>query len=386
MRARGLGELLDVLHLRDTVAVRACVSPSPRPNVACPGGSVGYRPVAMPMRLPLYVLTLSILACGDDGSPSETEGTESTTESPTTNPSTTSPTTSSTSPSTTDTSGSSDTTEGSSSTSDSSSSGDPTGESGSSSGSTGEDAIAVTISFAAHVNGEEFACGQTYTGVGTPPVDVTPRDLRFFVQDLRLISAEDDSEVPVVLDVAEPWQVETVGLIDFENAEGACADGGGNPATNTQLTGTVPAGDYDGIVFSVGVSEDLNHEDPLFNPAPLHASSMHWGWLFGYIFFKTELQQVEGEGIGLFHLGSSGCEGMPVTCAMPNRNEIRLETFDHASDSVDVDLGSLFGDTDLGQMSMCHSAGDACPPLFDNYGVDFESGLPTGAQVVFGVE
>lgn len=263
-----------------------------------------------------------------------------------------------------------------------------------SSGTTGDAVTEVSIDFAAFVGDQPFACGMTYEGIGTPPVAVEPRDLRFYVQDLHLLRASDGEPVPVVLDVEEPWQAETVALLDFEDASGACAEGGGNPETRTIVTGTVPADDYDGITFTVGVPEDLNHGDPLFLPPPLGASSMTWGWLYGFKFIKVELQQVaEGGpiGNGVFHLGSNGCSGNPgvgdVECSLPNRADVELAPFDWASQTVALDAGALFGDTNLALDSQCHSfQPDVCPPVFDRIGVDFDTGMPGPTQVAFFVQ
>jgi uncharacterized repeat protein (TIGR04052 family) len=329
------------------------------------------------------------VGCGDDGSGSdehddhhETTSAESSTGSTTSLPST-----SDTSVDDTSTTTSVDTTDSTGSTSAS--------DSGSeSSGTTGEAVTPVSISFGAFIGDEPFACGTTYEGVGVTAVTVEPRDLRFYVQDLQLLRASDGEPVPVVLDVDDPWQAETVALLDFEDASGACADGGGNPDLRTTITGTVPTDDYDGIAFTVGVPEDLNHGDPLFLPAPLGASSMTWGWLYGFKFIKVELQQVVEEGPagdGVFHLGSNGCSGNPgdgsVECSLPNRAAVELAPFDWASQSVALDVGALFADTNLAIESQCHSfQPDVCPPVFERSGVDYDTGLPMPAQVVFSVQ
>ncbi|MBC8067303.1 MAG: metallo-mystery pair system four-Cys motif protein [Deltaproteobacteria bacterium] len=344
-------------------------------------------------RLRFSVLSLLAIACGDDGA-ADPQGT--TTDSPTTetgsatltttDPATTEPTT--TEPATTDPDTSGETTVADSSGTESS------GTTDGGSTDTGEESIAVTISFAATIGGEAFACGTTYPGFGTSAVDVTPQDLRFFVQDLRLVRADDDTQVPLVLDVESPWQSETVALIDFEDGTGACSEAGGDDATRTLVVGTAPAGDYDGVVFTLGVPEDLNHADPLTLPLPLDAGSMTWGWLFGYKFTKFELLQVVDEGTAgfvAFHLGSTGCEGMPgvgdITCTLANRAEITLTDFDHATDTLVLDLDALFGGLDMTLDTQCHSfQGDTCPPMFESIGVDHATGLATAGQVAFAIE
>ena len=337
-----------------------------------------------------YALVLGSLiglACGgDDGggqadTTTTTEGSSGASGDPTTSPTTTAPTSAESTGESS--SGVADTTTGTSTTD---------GPADSSSGTdTGEAMQPVSINFGATVDGEPFACGQSYAAVGNPPVEVEPMDLRFFVQDVRLIRADDGTEVPVVLDVVEPWQAETVAMVDFEDATGACTEG--NAETRTEVTGVVPTGDYDGLVFTLGVPEDLNHADPLTLPPPLDAGTMTWGWLYGYKFLKVELRQVVAEGVagvGLLHLGSNDCTGVPgvdeVECGLPNRAEIRLEGFDVAANTAVIDVAALFGETDLAVESMCHSVGDACPPLFDRVGVDLDTGLPSPTQIVFTVE
>lgn len=51
---------------------------------------------------------------------------------------------------------------------------------------------------------------------------------------------------------------------------------------------TVPAGDYKGISFKLGLDSTVNHGDPAAWPAehPLNGNytGLHWGWATGYIF------------------------------------------------------------------------------------------------------
>jgi uncharacterized repeat protein (TIGR04052 family) len=253
------------------------------------------------------------------------------------------------------------------------------------------DTIPVTLRFAAKVGSEDFACGTRYEGVGATGATVEPQDFRFYVQDVRLIDSA-GVEVPVTLDERAPWQSAGVALLDFEDAQGACFNG--DAATNFTVTGSVPPGDYDGVVFANGVPEALNHADPVTLPAPLQVGSMSWGWLLGFRFVRAELVQVAEAGaipgLGLLHLGSTACTGSPqagsVTCARSNRNEVRLTRFDPAASTIVADIGALFADTDLGQDAQCHSSGDACPALFDNIGLSLASGAPQEAQSVFRVE
>lgn len=250
----------------------------------------------------------------------------------------------------------------------------------------------VRIKFKAVVGNEPFACGHRYPGQGSMDTTVTPQDLRMFVQELALITA-DGSSVPVQLEVRAPWQSEEVALLDFEDNKGSCVEG--NADLNTEITGSVPAGTYNAVSFRNGVPEDLNHKDPATASDPLKTyASLSWGWLTGFRFIKAELvQQVEqGQpfGIGLVHPGAAACSGSAqqgsVTCAKPNRNQIVLENFDASKNTVVIDAGAIFKSTDLTQDSECHSSGSSCAPMFSALGIDFASGQAKDGQTVFKVE
>jgi uncharacterized repeat protein (TIGR04052 family) len=240
------------------------------------------------------------------------------------------------------------------------------------------------------VGAEPFACGTTYESVGTPGVTVEPRDLRLFVNDVRLVRS-DGVEVPLALAARAPWQSEGVTLLDFENAQGACAIG--DAATNAEVTGSVPAGEYTGIVFSTAVPEALNHDDPATLTAPLGAGGMAWSWLMGFRFLRAELAGVgDAAGAGaLFHLGSGGCGGSPVagtvSCARPNRNEVRLSGADVMQGRVVIDIGALFAGVDLTQDTQCHGSNQgACGDILHHLGLVAATGQVTSAQTVFRLE
>jgi uncharacterized repeat protein (TIGR04052 family) len=223
-----------------------------------------------------------------------------------------------------------------------------------------------------------------------------PADFRFFVQDLTLIDSE-DREVLVSLAVRSPWQTEAVALLDFEDQAGSC--GQGSALTNDRILGTVPQRVYKAVLFSNGVPEQLNHEDPLLHPAPLQATDLTWGWLTGFKFFVAELHQIAEDrgdgvvvrpGVGLVHIGSRSCSGDPrltTTCQRPDRNRIRLESFDPDKNVIVADIGALFADTDLSQDAQCHSAGAYCASPFARMGIDWDSGQSVlGVQTVYRVE
>jgi hypothetical protein len=91
---------------------------------------------------------------------------------------------------------------------------------------------AVSLRFAAQVNGQPFACGQRYTGIGSTRSTITPSDYRFYVSEVHLIDAAGRA-VPVALAQDGAWQLDNLALLDFENGSGPCRNG--TAATNTTV-------------------------------------------------------------------------------------------------------------------------------------------------------
>ena len=56
----------------------------------------------------------------------------------------------------------------------------------------------VDIKFAGAINGQPFACGQSYTNVGTTKSTITPSDFRLYVSEVKLVR-KDGTTVPVQL-------------------------------------------------------------------------------------------------------------------------------------------------------------------------------------------
>jgi uncharacterized repeat protein (TIGR04052 family) len=222
----------------------------------------------------------------------------------------------------------------------------------------------VAIRFAAQVNGAAFACGQSFSGIGSTQATATPTDYRFYVHDVQLLRA-DGSAVPVTLSET-PWQHQGVALLDFENGQGPCAQGG-NAALNEALRGTVPAGAYTGIRFTLGVPERLNHQDATVAASPFNLTAMFWNWQNGYKFVKVDLQVGEampaaasapahggaaGQGGFALHLGSTQCTAAAPTqpgrdCRNPNRPVITLTGFDPLSAPIIADIGPVLAGVDI---------------------------------------
>lgn len=257
-------------------------------------------------------------------------------------------------------------------------------------GSEPADATPLSIRFAARVGGEPFACDRSYQLQG---VTVAPLDLRFYVQDVSLVT-RDGREVPVQLDTRAPFQTPEVALIDLENASGTC---GADAQTNDSITGHVPAGDYTAIRFSNGVPDKLNHGDPKQFPPPLKVPGMSWSWLLGFRFLKAELTTESGADAdagaaagGAFHLGSTGCSGNPsagdITCKKPNRNRVQLDGYQPGKSVIVLDLARVFGGSDLSQLQECHSASAPCESMFASIGVSYATGAPADKQSAYRLE
>jgi uncharacterized repeat protein (TIGR04052 family) len=285
----------------------------------------------------------------------------------------------------------------------------------------------VTLNFEGMVGDQPFSCTESYR-LGTAETMAMPTDFRLYVSDVALIDAEGNA-VPLTLEQDGKWQYDTVALLDFEDRTGTCANG--TPETRTQVVGTVPAGDYQGVQFTVGVPFDLNHDDATLAPSPLNLTSLWWNWRGGYKFLRVDLEthnmsaevpvQPKGEGHSghgsghgttthtgdpghragasgfAIHLGSTGCQAegdnlQPTSCLNPNRADIVLSEVDPATDTIAVDLAALVQSNDLSTNVPntppgCMSApedGD-CMGIMHNLGLGFD-GEPSSGQTVFRVE
>ncbi|MEL7187830.1 MAG: MbnP family copper-binding protein, partial [Pseudomonadota bacterium] len=208
----------------------------------------------------------------------------------------------------------------------------------------------------------------------------TLSDLRFYVSEVSMIAKSGQSSqarlVPAKINVASPWQTDGVALVDLENGQGACRNG--TLATNNAVRVTLPAGDYAGVQFTVGVPFDLNHANPLLAGAPLNDAAMHWHWRSGYKFLRAGVASEAGD--TWIHLGSTGCEGTVGDisgCNGPNRVTVRLMDFDPGTDRIVVDLGRLLDTAAMlaaSDKTDCSSgpAEAACAPPFAALGLPFD--------------
>jgi uncharacterized repeat protein (TIGR04052 family) len=263
------------------------------------------------------------------------------------------------------------------------------------------DEQAITIRFKAKVGNDDFECGRNYAGQGSKGTAVRPRDLRFFVEDVRLI-ARGGREVPVELDTRAPVQTSDVAIVDFAELAAGCSAGGN--LRNLTINGRVPAGDYTGITFSNAVPERLNHQNIATASPPLQDTSTYWGGASGYRFILAEVateappgsepDDADGGsgprfGPTVLHIGSAGCTGSTTngfTCSRPYRNRVKLDGYDPDSSTIVADLGAVFRNVDLSTPLECHGADPECASAYAAFGLDTADGGALSSQSVFRIE
>lgn len=277
---------------------------------------------------------------------------------------------------------------------------------GSSSGadSTGEPAdLEVALQFAARVGDQPATCGQAYEGIGTAGTTIELLDLRLFVSNVRLLAEDGTTEVPLALADDGEWQLEGSALLDFEDGSGGCSENT-TVETNVAVRGTIPAGEYTGIRFDVGLPFEQNHLNADEAPPPLNTTAMFWSWASGYKFAKIDVQNdlpAPGNRWNI-HLGSQGCDNamggptVPPTepCSRPGRPAIELTGFDPLTGTIVLDVAALLQGADVtadspesppGCMSFMPDAVE-CTPIFQSLGLDWATGDCAdgcAAQVVF---
>ncbi|GAA6614795.1 MbnP family copper-binding protein [Scytonema sp. NUACC26] len=273
----------------------------------------------------------------------------------------------------------------------------------------------IAIKFIGQVGNQPFRCGSNYN-LGKPATTVTPLDFRFYISEITLID-DNNKAIPLSLTQDGKWQYQNVALIDFENKTGACANG--TVETRDLVVGTIPQGKYKAIKFTLGLPDNLNHEDSTLAPSPLNLTSLWWNWQFGYKFARIDFafsaktqstsknqtqtnQHKHGEkeqsNSFLIHLGSTGCQAetssqKPITkCSNPNTSSIILTNFDPSKNKIVVDLAKLVTNTNLSQNQpntppgcMSEPNDKDCTEIMANFGIPF-GGQSSVKQTLFSVK
>jgi len=276
----------------------------------------------------------------------------------------------------------------------------------------------VTLRFTGAVNGAPFACGKSYPNIGTTKSTITPSDFRLFVSAIELLTA-DGKAVTLTLHQDGIWQYKNVALVDFEDGSGSCSNG--TKALHTEITGTVPAGSYTGVRFTMGVPFELNHGDPTVAPSPLNITAMFWNWQGGYKFLRADMATTglskkrgmkkmamdhggksrhkhdDASGYSV-HLGSTLCASAsptesPSSCKNSNRVTVTFAKFDIAKNIVVTDLGAILAganvdhntpDTSPGCMSFPKDPD--CPAVMSALGLAYDGKAPAGGQKLFSMK
>lgn len=253
----------------------------------------------------------------------------------------------------------------------------------------------VSIQFALKAGNNNVSCGTPVSNLGTSAATADLKDARFYVHDVKLITAQGNA-VPVKLTQDSQWQYLDTALLDFENATSACA--AGTAATNNLVQGTIDSGNYVGLSFQVGVpytstnsssaAVGMNHLPYATAPAPLNIQAMAWSWQVGRKFMKVELNPVGGVArpnttppttatTFNIHLGSTNCTGgdsltgLGVSCSNPNRLPVKFAAFNPSSQQVVLDIQQLLASSNLSQDSggavgcMSGTTDPECPAIFD---------------------
>jgi uncharacterized repeat protein (TIGR04052 family) len=258
--------------------------------------------------------------------------------------------------------------------------GDPQGGGGAAEGGGGAAARRLELSFEARVNGDPFSCESTFTNLGSSSATVEFLDFKLYVHDVRLVRGE--QEVPLELEQDGLWQYQDLVLLDFEDNVGSCDNG--TSETNNVIKGTLPSGPTpDRIRFKVGVPEALNHNDSATAPSPLNLSGMFWDWQTGYKFVRMDAAPVGGEPF-LLHLASTDCSGSGSEAVCDRLNVAEIDLAYPADGIVVLDYAELVKNVDLaadqGGAPGCMSGpmDPECQQVFPSYGVDIDTGAPSG--------
>ena len=202
--------------------------------------------------------------------------------------------------------------------------------------------------------------------------DYGDAELRFYVSDLAMIDTT-GAAVPVRLDAASRWQNQSTALISLATG---CAET--VASANRTVSGSVARGRYDALEFSLGVSFEHNHVNPMKAAPPLNVPSMFWTWQTGYKFLRLDLGNRWS-----FHLGSTGCVSDSVmrpprqACRQPNVARIRLEGGVDRGGTVLVDLDALLAGIDPADAGNCvarYRERGECRRLLATLGLDADTG------------
>ncbi len=271
----------------------------------------------------------------------------------------------------------------------------------------------LTIPFQAKAAGVDIACGVALSSLGTTADQGTIADFAFYVHDIKFKTST-GATVSATLeknDFQDPQY--GVALLDFQNKGDSC-NGTAKPTNKVvyaKIEGIDPA-TISGMEFKVGVPAAANHHNANTSIAPYNRSGMFWNWQYGHKFMRLDVNPANkvqlaydsnGSSVAntyFFHLGSTGCQGDPVTgavvsCSEANRTTITLsqsfKVVNLTTSKVVLDYAKLMQgvnlNTDAAAPAGCMSGltDVECPTIFNNLGMAYGTIPATAAQSVFSV-
>ena len=126
------------------------------------------------------------------------------------------------------------------------------------------------------------------------------------------------------------------------------------------------------LAFTLGVPENLNHQNPLLAEPPLTASDMFWTWQQGYKFLRLDLNGFDSAENWSFHLGSFGCQSSSSQrppeqpCQTSNRYRLTIAQY-RLGDDVVLHIDELLaGVVTSGKNCMGNPSSIACKPVLEN--------------------
>ncbi|MEC9071325.1 MAG: MbnP family copper-binding protein, partial [Myxococcota bacterium] len=195
----------------------------------------------------------------------------------------------------------------------------------------------ITLKFSVVAWEKPFTCNAPLSGLGNSGGVLEASDMRFYIHDVALHSSTTGEEVPMVIEDDGMWQGAGVALLDFEDKTGTCTNG--TEETRHIVVGSAPADTYDGIRFTLGVPQELNHLDVSTAEPPLNISGLYWSWQGGYKYLRLD-GETEDPSFRV-HLGATECEIVgpgDFTCARENLAEILLTAFNPEANEIVLDL------------------------------------------------
>ena len=242
----------------------------------------------------------------------------------------------------------------------------------------------VTLKFALKAGQADVACDKDIADLGTQKNTAHISGAWLYLSNIKLLSS-DGKAVPLQLTPDNKWQSKDVALLDFENAVGLCKATGSSD-TRTIVVGKLPAGQYTGITFDLGVPAALNHASITSATAPLNQVALWSNRQNGYKFARIDLHTdaIAPNNIFFMRLGSLGCGKVATAaqkpCANPNLAQVKLAAFDPDADILVADLAALLTGVDLAESKpmpagCLPNANDPnCAALFANLGMALATG------------